>query len=88
MPGLACPRSRRDDLHARSLSEMPRHDADWLPAGHHGSLVVAEWHPGPPSDSVWQGVEVSKDAVPALEAHRCQSCGFVEFYANEPVSAR
>ncbi len=58
----------------------------FIPDTSYGTTVVANWYPGVPRKSFWQGTKVDRDEMVALDAYRCERCGFVELYANGAAS--
>ena len=46
--------------------------------------LPARWVEGVPEHSVLKGTKVSGKTQLTIRANRCQKCGFVELYANEP----
>ena len=55
----------------------------------HGGVLINRWAKGPPKKAFWGGLKiVSQAALLPLAAFRCQSCGYLEFYAREEFAAK
>jgi predicted nucleic-acid-binding Zn-ribbon protein len=48
---------------------------------HHQVNEVSKWVEGEPRRSFWSGIGLKGRRVLAIQAQRCDSCGFVELYA-------
>lgn len=40
------------------------------------------WAPGVPQVSMWTGLKLNRKHVLPITAYRCESCGYLEFYAG------
>ncbi len=49
----------------------------------YGGQSVATWMAGPPVGSFLTGVKVREEDEIDIRTFRCQSCGFLESYANK-----
>jgi predicted nucleic-acid-binding Zn-ribbon protein len=55
----------------------------------HGAVLAAEWVAGVPDRSIWTGIRnLRKRPLYQVMTHRCPKCGFVESYANDPVTPK
>jgi len=52
-----------------------------------GAVQPSRWIKGPPESSWWQGADVSNHECRLIVMMRCATCGFLELYANQQVSA-
>lgn len=61
----------------------------FMPDPIQGGLLVSQWIRGTPHKSFWGGVkpELGSDRIP-VGVFRCQSCGFLEFYARDEFAAQ
>jgi len=48
---------------------------------HRSSNEVSKWVEGEPRHSFWTGIGLKGRKVYAIQAQRCDSCGYVELYA-------
>lgn len=44
---------------------------------------LPQWAPGAPQRSFWSGIMVPEESCLPIGAFRCESCGYLEFYARE-----
>lgn len=56
---------------------------DFTPVG----LRISKWNAGIPKSAGFAGIKDSTSQVP-IGAYRCQSCGFLEWYAREEFAAK
>jgi hypothetical protein len=57
-------------------------------AGDIGMLLdAAYWVEGRPEKSIWTGLKVMKKEKHYITAYRCETCGFLKFYAG-PVTTK
>ncbi len=50
----------------------------------YGGVLLSLWQLGPAKKSFWGGLKISsRAALLPIAAFRCQTCGYVEFYARE-----
>lgn len=49
----------------------------------HGGRLSTHWVNGAPKKSFWFGTKLPDEAPIPIGAYRCNSCGFIEFYALE-----
>ena len=56
-----------------------------LDRGHGDRKRPAEWIEGAPVPSFWTGTAVSNKIHRQMEAFRCKGCGYVMFFARNPV---
>ncbi|MDB5344392.1 MAG: hypothetical protein JWP89_2769 [Schlesneria sp.] len=50
----------------------------------YGGVLVSSWQEGPPKKAFWGGLKIPRrHSLLPLGAYRCQTCGYLEFYARE-----
>ncbi len=55
----------------------------------YGGVLISSWQEGPPKTSFWGGLKIPKRyALLPLAAYRCQTCGYLEFYAREEFAPK
>ncbi len=61
----------------------------FLPNVIQGGLLVMNWVQGVPHQTFWSAVQPERgsDKIP-VGAFRCQTCGFLEFYARTEFAAQ
>ena len=59
----------------------------FVPDYSHGAALVGGWHEGQPKKSFWTGTKAPWSEGVPIGAFRCQTCGFLEFYANPSFAA-
>ena len=53
--------------------------------GHGNALAEQQWIEGEPSRSFWFGLETRGKERMKVTTYRCETCGYLESYANEHV---
>ena len=48
----------------------------------HGGSVQSQWAEGKPQRSIWTGLKLARDAKHSVTTYRCESCGYLESYAQ------
>ena len=70
MKSLECPKCGRQQARGFVLDRR-----------HHSVNDVSKWVEGEPRRSFWTGMGLKGRRVYAIQAQRCDSCGYVELYA-------
>ena len=47
-----------------------------------GGRVKLQWAEGKPQRSIWTGLKLARDAGHPVTTYRCESCGYLESYAQ------
>jgi len=48
----------------------------------YGGMLIEKWHEGAPQGSFWRGTKAPDDEGIPAAAFRCNTCGYLEFYAR------
>lgn len=56
-----------------------------LDKGDYNMLSEQEWMEGPVEKSVWTGIKTKNRQRLIVQTYRCESCGYLESYANQHV---
>lgn len=56
-----------------------------LDKGDYNMLSEQEWMEGPVEKSIWTGIKTNHRQRLVVETFRCESCGYLESYANQSV---
>lgn len=59
-----------------------------LDRGHLNEKQEQIWVEGAPESSFWKGINISDRAIFNVRALRCTDCGFLEFYADQPIESK
>lgn len=60
----------------------------FVPDLRRASAEVSHWVEGHPKTDMWAGINLDRKRTYPIGAHRCESCGFLEFYASDEFAAR
>jgi hypothetical protein len=52
----------------------------------HGGKLQSVWVEGEPEKSFWTGVKTSDKEIYTIQAFRCPTCNYLEFYTTEQVN--
>lgn len=50
--------------------------------GHNNTTDIPNWVEGKPEVSIWTGVRTKGHVMYPVLSHRCEGCGYLEFYAR------
>lgn len=59
----------------------------FVPDFTHAHALVENWHEGQPKKSFWRRTKAPVDGGIPIGAFRCQTCGYLEFYADPTFGA-
>jgi predicted nucleic-acid-binding Zn-ribbon protein len=56
-----------------------------LDRGHYNAKMTSFWVEGKPEESFWTGLKTSNRDAFRVQAFRCRTCNYLEFYTTEKV---